>query len=171
MSIQQKPYGLCSRNYRAPSCALNEFGDGWNRNVFAVRQLISLLHHYWNLNIDRVLRIDFRPIQMVCDDSISTGINTGDHRGPVHHRGTGINRMMVAKSDSLMRQLPKRRRVLFAHKIRPHSVPDDHDYMPLGFRRIGSEVSRVQRKNDSEHRERCAIFSRHEWTQPMQTSW
>ena len=139
MSIQQKPYGLCSRNYRAPSCALNEFGDGWNRNVFAVRQLISLLHHYWNLNIDRVLRIDFRPIQMVCDDSISTGINTGDHRGPIDHRRAEVNGMVIAKNDSIMRKLIKRRGVFFADKIRSHPVPDDYDYMPLRFQRTGCD--------------------------------
>src|SRR5438094_3870185 len=137
MSIQQKPYALCSRNYRAPSCALNEFGDGWKRNVFATGQFISLLHYCWNLNIDCVVEIDFRPIYVVCDNSALAGINTSDEHGPIDHRRAGVNGMVIAKNDSIMRKLIKRRRVFFADKIRSHPVPDDYDYMPLRFQRTG----------------------------------
>ena len=35
--------------------------------------------------------------------------------------------MVIAKSDSLTRKLPKRRCVLFADKIRPHPIPDDYN--------------------------------------------
>ena len=64
---------------------------------------------------------------MVCNDSVLAGISTRDERRAVHHRGTGINRMVIAKSDSLTRKLPKRRCVLFADKIRPHPIPDDYN--------------------------------------------
>ena len=36
--------------------------------------------------------------------------------------------MVVTKSDSLARKLPKRGRIVFADKIRPHSVPNDDNY-------------------------------------------
>ena len=45
VSIQQEPDSFCRRNYRAPACALDEFGNGWNGDVFSTREFISLLHY------------------------------------------------------------------------------------------------------------------------------
>src|SRR5881394_1080176 len=63
---------------------------------------------------------------MICNDSVPAGINTGDDRRAVYHGRTGIDGMMIAKSDSLARQLPKGWRILFGNEIRTHPVPD-HD--------------------------------------------
>ena len=67
---------------------------------------------------------------MVCGDSVPAGINTGDHRSAIYHRCAGINGMVIAKSDSLARKLPKRRRILLAHEIRSHPVPDNNHDVP-----------------------------------------
>ena len=60
--------------------------------------------------------VDVRPIHMVCNDPAPAGINPGHRRRAVHHRRAGINGVVIAKSDSLARELPERGRVLFADK-------------------------------------------------------
>ena len=45
MPIQQKPDRFCSRNDAASSCALDEIGNRWNRNVFSTGDFIALFHY------------------------------------------------------------------------------------------------------------------------------
>ena len=137
LSIQQKTDSLCGRNYAASACALHEFGNRWSCNVFSARKFIALFHCRWQFDIDCVVRIDVRAIDMVRNDAALAGINSGHHGRAVYHRRTGIHRMMVTKSDAFASELPKRRSILLVYKIRTHPIPHDHHYMTLGFRRHG----------------------------------
>src|SRR5437016_9565512 len=135
MSIQQETDSFCSCNYRASAGALHQFGDRWSKNVFPTRNLIALFHHWSQLDIDRMVWIDVGSIDMVSNDAAITRVNTGYHGRGVHHCGTGINRMMIPKSDTLPRELPKSRTILLAHKIWTHPVPHNHHYMLPWFGR------------------------------------
>ena len=66
---------------------------------------------------------------MVGEEAAVIRINAGRDSGAINDRGAWINRMMISKRDSALRQFPKRRRILFAHKIRTHSVPNHHHDM------------------------------------------
>jgi hypothetical protein len=127
MSIQQEADSFSGRNYRAPTCTLHKLGNGWNRNVFPTGEFISLFDYWLQLDVNRVVRIDVGAIDMVCDDPVFAGINASNKRRSVYHGCAGIHGMVIAKSDSLTRELPKRRGILFANEIRPHPVPDDHN--------------------------------------------
>src|SRR5256885_3754885 len=107
MSIQQETDSFCGCNYRASSGALHQFRDRWSRNVFPTRNLIALFHHGSQLDIDPTVWIDVGSIDVVCNDAAITRINTGYHCRAVYHCGTGINRMMIPKSDAFARELPK----------------------------------------------------------------
>jgi len=52
VSIQQKTDSFCTGNRRSPTCALNKFGDRWNRNVFAAGKFISPAHDCRTLDAD-----------------------------------------------------------------------------------------------------------------------
>jgi hypothetical protein len=70
--------------------------------------------------------------------------------------------MVIAKSDSFTCELPKGRSCFLADEIRTHSVPHNHDDMPV----VESGCLRgnrndAQRKNEDEDRYRCAIFRKH----------
>src|SRR2546428_719596 len=67
-------------------------------------------------------------------------MDSGDS-GAINDRGARINRMMISKRDSALRQFPKRRRILFAHKIRTHSVPNhDHDMFAPANLSVGGSI-------------------------------
>ena len=106
---------------------------------------------------------------MVGNDTAVAGINTGRHGRSVYHRRTGINRMMIAKSDSFAGKLPKRGSCFLVDEIRAHSVPHNDDDMPVVESWcVRGKRNDAQRKNEDEDRNRCAIFREHDRSQTTQ---
>src|SRR3954453_7484269 len=95
--------------------------------------------------------IDVGSIDVVRNDAAITRVNTGYHSRAVYHRGTGINGMMIPKSDALARELPKSRSILLGHKIRTHPVPHDNHYMPPWFSRHDGGSGK-QQKHQCNHK-------------------
>ena len=133
MPIQQKPHCFRSRDQAASTRALHQFGDCWSCDVFSTRQFIAFFHYRREFDVDRMVRIDVRPIDMIRNDAALARINTSHHGRAVYHRSTGIRRVMVSKSHAFARQFPERRSILLGHKIRTHPIPHNHYYVALGF--------------------------------------
>ena len=55
---------------------------------------------FWQADGKRIAR------RLQCVDTALAGINTGHHGRAVYHRGTGVYRVMVSKSDAFPRELP-----------------------------------------------------------------
>jgi hypothetical protein len=49
--------------------------------------------------------------------------------------------MMIPENDPFPRQLPKRRRVLLAHKIGPHSIPNDNHHVSICLHLLMGEAA------------------------------
>src|SRR5215468_11261380 len=85
-------------------------------------------------DVDCVVRIDVRPIDVVRNDTASARIHTCRQRRAIYHGDTRIYRMMVSKRHALTRELPKRRSIVLGHKIWTHPVPYNNHYLTLRFR-------------------------------------
>ena len=68
---------------------------------------------------------------MIGQNAAAARVNASDDRGAVHVGRARINGVMIPKNHSLFRQLPQRRRVLFADEIRAHPVPHHDDNVAL----------------------------------------
>ena len=123
---------LCGDN-GASAGPLHEFGNGWRGNIFSAGQFIAFLHDARILDVDRLSIVDLWPELVVRDDSTAVWINTGGDGGAIHIRRGQVNRVMIAKIYTFPGQLPQRRRFVFAHKIRAHSVPDDYYDVTVRF--------------------------------------
>ena len=60
--------------------------------------------------------------------------------------------MVISKRHSLMRKLPQCRRILFAHEIRPHPVPDDDHDMARLIQCLRCERNRAESAGEREHK-------------------
>ena len=67
---------------------------------------------------------------MICDHAVLAGINTGDERRAVYVCCARINRMVIAKSNSLTGKFPERWGVFFRYEIWTHPVPNHDHNMP-----------------------------------------
>src|SRR5258708_40152576 len=94
-------------------------------------ELIAPLPHRWTLDSDCMVSVDIGAIHIICNDAALAWIHACNHRCSVYVRCAGINRMLIAKSDSFAGKLRKRRSCFLADEIRAHSIPHNDDDMPV----------------------------------------
>ena len=131
MSIEQKPNRLRGRDRTFAAAIVDQFSDRWNAEVFSGTQLVCFPHYAHIFDVDRFLRVDLWSIIMIHQDAAAIRINAGVDRGAINNGGARINRVMISKSHSALRQFPKCGCVLFAHEIGTHPVPNHHDHVSL----------------------------------------
>src|SRR6266404_654992 len=141
MPILQKPDCFrrsCDRFHA--SCA-QLLGDRWNGDMLATRCFIALPDCFQSFDGDYLFAVDLGPVFLVGQNSGFFWINPRDNGCAVHVRRAWINAMMVAKYDTLFRDLPKRRRIYFGHEVGAHSVPYNYHNVLLCRRPIRLERS------------------------------
>src|ERR1700736_3377171 len=110
---------------------MNELRNCRDADVFLTAQIIPCQHSRFVFDVDRFFCIDLWPIIVICQDSASIWIIPGDDCSSVDDRGAWINRMMVSKCDSTLRELPKSRRVFLGNKVGTHAVPYNDDHVSI----------------------------------------
>src|SRR5215471_18688240 len=138
MSIKQKSDRLRGANGGFAAVLVNQLGDGRNAEIFFAADLVAFANHTDIFDVDRFSSIDRRLIIMIGQNTAAIRIMAGVDRSPVHDRCARINGVMIAESHAALSELPKGRRILLAHKIGTHPVPnDDHNVSIVAYRSGG----------------------------------
>ena len=128
--VQQRDI-FCSGNGGSFAGAMQDFRDRRDREIFSAGEIVAFPNHGRISRVNEFCRINFGPEAVIGEDTIVRGITASRDRGAVHLRGAEIGGVMVAEGNAFAREFPKRRRISFAQKIRPHSVPNDDDDVAL----------------------------------------
>ena len=149
MPILQKPDCFrrgCNRFHA--SCA-QLLGDRRNGDVLATRCFIAFPDRFQSFDGDYLFAVDLGPVFLVGQNSGMAGVDARDNGCAVHVRCAWPNAMMVAKHDTLFRELAKGRGICFGHEIGAHSVPyDDHDVLLRSGPILRDRFSRATRAQD-----------------------
>ena len=130
MSILQKPDCFGGGDYALATRSPYKFGNGRHGQIFSGVNFVALAHDRRVFHVADPPIIDLGPVFVISNDARSCRPNPGHERGSVYIGGGGINRMMIAKSDALLAELPKGRAIFLGHQIGTHSVPDNNQDLP-----------------------------------------
>ncbi len=130
---------------RAHALRVKKLRQGSDCQITTARELIGAADHRRVLDAHRPFRINFRAEFLVAENRAVRRVRAGRKRGSVDLRGAGINRMVLGKEHAGLRQGPEMGRVLLAHEVGPHPIPDhDNDRMADGSIGRGSGSRREQ---------------------------
>ena len=79
------------------------------------------------IHVDGLSRIDRGAKFQIGSETVAIRIATGGEHGTVHIGRGGINGVVIAKTDAIVREFVECGRVFFGDEIRAHSIPDDEN--------------------------------------------